>query len=277
MKILLTGKPGIGKSTILEQVKEYFKGDKFGIISRELRNKDGNRVGFEAIDSCGNRKTFAHISDIKSDHVVGGKYFVDLAVIDKFAVPEIMQGINNSDALIFIDEIGRMQAFSKKFLETVIELLNSNSNILATIVHDPEPWSIQFKTNNQTILVQVSELNRDLLPKLLKTIYENSIYFHKLKPKQQKLAVIIAKQYFAGQKYIQISKLFKNAIPYLVQGKVRTEEDNFKVTGNKDEHIVKQINRGFVCDCDLFNGRGQYIKSAGECSHIQAVKLSQVE
>jgi len=276
MKILLTGKPGIGKSTILDLVKKDFAGEKFGIIGREIRNKEGNRVGFEAVSHKGKRKTYAHTEDLRSDYVVVEKYFVDLEVIDNFVVSEIRKGINNPKALVFIDEIGRMQAFSQRFLETVSEILTSNSNVLASIVFDPEPWSIKFKTNDHVILIHVSKSNRNELPRVLQTIYDNSDYFHKLTPKQREFVIRLAKEYFDNEKYIQVSKLFKNAIPYVVQEKINGKSSKFKVEGNTRQHFVKQEKDKFLCDCDLFNGRGQYGELAGECSHIQAVKLSQI-
>lgn len=276
MKILLTGKPGVGKSTILDKVRHDFKGEKFGIISQELRDKEGHRLGFEAVNSQGDRKMFASIDQIKSNYIVGGKYHVDLSVIDKFVVPAIAAGINMPEGLVFIDEIGRMQAFSQKFLETINNVLNSDTNILATIVYDPEPWSIQFKTNHQVILVQVSQLNRDILPKLLHAIYDSSIYLLQLNRKQQKQILTTTRVYFDEQKYTQIGKLFRNAIPYLIQGKVEQITNKFIIRGNTNMHAVLLKNNQYLCDCDLFNGRGKYRGYSGECSHIQAVKLSQI-
>lgn len=277
MKILLTGKPGIGKSTILEQVTKDFKGNKLGIISRELRNKEGKRVGFEAVNHLGKKKTFAHTTDISSDYIVGGKYYVDLSVINKFAVPEIKKGIDNPQALVFIDEIGRMQAFSRKFLDIVSEILNSDSNVLATIVLDPEPWSLQFKQNKNTVLIEISEKNRDQLPKLLSIIFDHSKDFHKLRENQQELIINLSKEYFKYEQYLQLSKLFNNAIPYLVQNRIKNIDRNkFQVKGNTNTHLVTKSKKDFLCDCDLFYGQGQYSSKPGQCSHIQAVRLFQL-
>ncbi len=273
MKILLTGKPGAGKTTVLQKVKNYGDMQQFGILSREIRDEDARRVGFEAVNMQGVLKTFAHTTEITSEHVVNGKFFVDLAVIDGFVVPEIVKGKNNLDALIFIDEIGRMQTYSKKFSEAVTDLLDSKSNVLATIVLAPEPWSIPFKTKDQVVLVHVSAENRDVLPELLHTVFHNTTHFQALKPSQQKLVIKMARRYFDELKYIQIGKLFKNAIPYVVQGKVKPEGESFTVTGSTNTHSVAEKNGESVCDCDLFNGRGIYAHAAGECSHIQAIAL----
>ncbi|OGM29366.1 hypothetical protein A2801_01615 [Candidatus Woesebacteria bacterium RIFCSPHIGHO2_01_FULL_41_10] len=276
MKILLTGKPGIGKSTILEKVKYNFSGNKFGVISKEVK-KNNKRVGFEAINHAGEKRIFAHTTDIASDYIIGDKYFVDLKAIDNFVVPELEKGINNPESLVFIDEIGRMQAFSGTFLKTVGKVLNSSSNILATIVFDPEPWSIEFKENKNVVLVRVYEENRDLLPGLLGTIFDHSSDFHKLSKSQQKFVIDLTRKYFEEENFIQISKLFKNAITYVVEKRVKViKPGELEVKGNTDTHKVEKQKNGFRCDCDLFNGRGQYNNNHGECSHIQTVKLLEI-
>lgn len=273
MKILLYGKPGVGKSTILAEVQKNFEGKHIGILSREIRGKDGNRVGFEAINSHGEHRLFAHIDQIKSEYVIGDKYHVDLPAIDDFVVREIKQGFDHPDRLLFIDEIGRMQAFSELYLKTVDQLLNSDLDILATIVYEPEPWSIKFRENEEILLILVTEANRELLPALLITIYENTSNFHKLRKEIQNSVILLARNYFATDKLTQVHKLFKNAISYLVLDKVKTSERGYVVVGNHREHQVVPKNGDYTCDCDLFNGKGEYAGRAGECSHIQAVKL----
>ncbi len=275
MKILLTGKPGVGKSTILQKVKEEFDGIIYGIISRELRDENGIRVGFEAVSKDGRSKVFAHKKDITSEFVVGGKYFVDLKAVDGFVVPEIEKGLKDENCLVFIDEIGRMQAFSEKFLHTVLDLLESKTNILATIVYDPETWSIEFKDHPNVVLVNVNESNRDLLPEILSVVFNNISYSDKLSRDQTNLVNSLAKEYFAESKYIQIKKLFNNAIPYVVENKVKEiSKSGYEVSGNHNSHkLIKSDTGEYSCDCDLFNGRNKYKGDSGECSHIQAIKL----
>ena len=167
MKIFLTGQPGVGKSTVCEKVKNGFTGNKFGVVAREIRDDSKSRIGFEAVNMGGQTKVFAHTTDITSKIVVGGKYFVDLGVIDGFVTDELRKGLMDKKALVFVDEIGRMQSFSKDFLDTVNLFLSSESNMLATIVFDPEPWSLEFKKHKEVVLINVSEVNRGLLPNLI--------------------------------------------------------------------------------------------------------------
>lgn len=279
MKILLTGKPGIGKSTVLQKVRKSYNGEKMGIISHEIRSKEGERIGFEAENLAGKKKIFAHKHLIKSDHVVGKKYFVDLEAIDNFVVPEIEKGISEN-ALVFIDEIGRMQAFSSKFLKAIRKLLNSKSSVLGTIVYEPEQWSLEFRSHPESVLVTVNEKNRDLLPKVIAEVLSKDYLYQKLKDSQQALISEWLREYFEKHEYIQIRKLFNNAIRYVLDGKIQENkvsgsEKVYEVRGKTNNHITvfnekKERNE---CDCDLYLGKSKYKGNAGECSHIQAVKL----
>jgi hypothetical protein len=85
----------------------------------------------------------------------------------------------------------------------------------------------------------------------------------------------MAKNYAQAAQYTQLKKLFKNAILYLAENKVEKVDNlTFNVIGNTDKHSVKKTENDWLCDCDLFNGRGEFENNAGECSHIQASKLS---
>ncbi len=278
MKVLLTGKPGVGKSTIIEKVAGNFPRRVAGIVGREVRDASGKRVGFEANDFEGNRKLLSHVSLIDSQYVIGNKYFVDRTVIDEFIVPELQK--NNENKLVIVDEIGRMQSVSNTFLKTVVNLLNKKINFLGTIVLDPEPWSLQFKEHPEVVLIEVTENNRDDLPQLLTSIFMHADLIDSLNSSQQALVRELVSQYFRENKAIQIEKLIQNAIPYVLDSRVTQESkpnssfQEFKVRGNNHEHVVKISDlKWFNCDCDLFHGEGIYENKMGECSHIQAVKL----
>ena len=82
MKILLTAEPGAGKTTVLSKFMKLFPGNMNGIISREIRDDSGNRVGFKAIDMQGNERIFMHKTDIDSKIMIGNNsnLFVKLSV-----------------------------------------------------------------------------------------------------------------------------------------------------------------------------------------------------
>lgn len=282
IKILLTGEPGVGKSTLVQKVVAELTIPVSGIVAKEIRDSQHNRVGFEAVNFKGERRTFAHKTDIQSSLCVGGKYFVDLDAIENFVVPEISSELANTGVMI-IDEIGRMQAFSQVFLDTVAELLENQTAVLGTIVKDPESWSIEFKEHHNVVLVQVTTENRNEIADVLTTMYNQLDYLQQLSSDQKAMVFDLTKAYFKDEKYLLIKKLFGNALVYLVEGRILEVEPVevestdgvrvFEVEGNHGKHRVRCIDGECECDCNLFLGKDEYAGQAGECSHIQITKL----
>jgi len=179
MKILLTAPPRTGKSTIIEKFIKQYKGKKVGIIAKEIRNSENERVGFKSVDMQGNERLCLHVNLIDSEIMVGNKYKVDVNAIDEFVVPQITQKVE-PDTVIIIDEIGRAQSCSVKFLKAVETLLDSDSNLLCTILYDDEEWARKFKEHPNSIILEVTEQNRDIMPEVLVLIFSNQRYFNGL-------------------------------------------------------------------------------------------------
>lgn len=277
MKILLTALPRTGKSTIIEKFIEKYEGKKVGILAKEIRASNDERVGFKSVDLQGNEKTFMHMSEINSDVVVGNKYKVDVSVIDDFVVSEITQPVE-SDTVIIVDEIGRAQSLSAKFLQAVDCLLDSNNNLLCTIVYDNEEWARKYKEHPQVIILEVTEQNRDILPEILIAIYSNQQYFNKLNEKQKCFAINELKQFISRNELDRAKKLFKNAIQYFVLNKFKKVDSQvYSVEGNTNNHMVTIDDNGkFMCDCDLFNGKGKFVGKTSFCSHIDTIRISEI-
>lgn len=108
-----------------------------------------------------------HVSEIESSIRVGNKYNIDVNVIDEFMTHPLLEGLKNKDGLIFIDEIGRAESYSQKFMDTVREIFNSNVDFVATVVFDDEPWSMEFKNHPDVTLITLTQENRDLVAETL--------------------------------------------------------------------------------------------------------------
>ncbi|MEA3489383.1 MAG: NTPase [Candidatus Omnitrophota bacterium] len=129
MNVLITGRPGIGKTTLVRKIAMSFAGRAGGFYTEEIR-KNGIRTGFRIKTLDGKTGILSGI-DITSPCRVG-KYKVDLANFEDVALPAIESAINDSRTVI-IDEIGPMELFSAKFKKTVIKALDSPGNVIATI------------------------------------------------------------------------------------------------------------------------------------------------
>ena len=129
-KILLTGLPGCGKTTaIMKIVTELGCSIVAGFYTEDIR-KGKIRKGFrfKRLDGAGG--IFAHV-DIKSRCKVG-KYGVDVTGFEKNVVP-ILDVEQSNVGLFVIDEIGKMECFSEKFVAAVRRLFASDKSVLATV------------------------------------------------------------------------------------------------------------------------------------------------
>lgn len=280
MKILLTAPPGLGKTTVLESVVRDFEGKHYGIIAREILNERSERVGFTSIDPEGKSRQFMFHTNTPTEETIGGLFDVDVSAIDEFVVPELRKGLNDPQSLIFVDEIGRAQAKSALFLDSLREIFRSPCNILATIVYDPEPWSLEFKADRAACMLTVLEENRNHLPSILVNAFSHSKEFERLSCKQKATVLAHLNQLVSAKQFIAASKLFTNAIGYVVEKRIRLASEkpgsiSYEVDGRTNPHSITHdtITDRFRCDCDLSNGRGMFQNGRETCSHELSVRL----
>ncbi len=91
-----------------------------------------------------------------------GKYTVDTKAVDSVAVPSVDDAAN-AGYVIIIDEVGRMELFSKKFAESVGKALETR-RVMGTIMQKHDPYADAVKTRKDTKIVEVTWENRDAVP-----------------------------------------------------------------------------------------------------------------
>lgn len=169
-----------------------------------------------------------------------------------------------------------MELFSERFKSLVKEFLNSDNTFIGTItsVHQDE-FTEEVLTRDDLVLLEVAAETRNAIGEALKGLAANLHLLDKLPAEIQRRFTNMARSYAKDGHYTQLIKLFKNALKYLAENRVRAEGDDcFLVKGNTSNHRLIKNDYGWQCDCDLFLGRGKYAGRAGECSHVQAIKLS---
>ncbi len=132
-KALLSGKPGIGKTTLIINLWKIAQ-DKnpnlfiSGFWTNEVKEHN-HRIGFDICTTDGKKGILAR----KSLHFEGkyhvGEYSVDLTALEDIAIPMLESNAN----LILIDEIGKMELHSTKFQTVIKDLFQSEKNVIATI------------------------------------------------------------------------------------------------------------------------------------------------
>jgi len=130
---LVTGRPGIGKTTCLQRASELLVSRSVrvgGMITLEKRER-GVRVGFEVRDVlCGATGTLASVGGGVGPRV--GRYVVNLADLERVGVEAIYRALREAQVVV-IDEIGPMELLSRRFVDAVFSALDSPKPVLATI------------------------------------------------------------------------------------------------------------------------------------------------
>jgi nucleoside-triphosphatase len=140
-KILITGPPRCGKSTLISKLITYFLEKKLiiqGFLTPEIK-KAGMREGFDILDiESGYRTELARVGNFKAPHKLG-KYCIFTENLEKYLIKlDDFENLKNN--LIVIDEIGKMELYSKKFQDLIRKMFDSDIIIIATIgekLHHP--------------------------------------------------------------------------------------------------------------------------------------------
>ena len=163
--LLLTGRPGVGKTSVMLRIVESLKTRGYevgGMVSREVR-LGRDRVGFEILNlNTGRKGWLAHVAQVEGPRV--GRYRVNIGDLEDIGVEAIVSAVERSD-LIVVDEIGPMELHSEKFKEAVLRAAES-LKLLIGVVHwqATDDLTNRIKGRDDAEIHVVTLDNRDNLP-----------------------------------------------------------------------------------------------------------------
>lgn len=160
--LLLTGYPGIGKTTILRQATEQLGARVAGFYTQEIFGP-GGRKGFTLITLEGQEVVLAHKDYRGPDYPRVGRYGVDVAALERVGVSALKRAMDAGKVML-VDEIGLMELFSREFRDTVMLAMMTRTPVLGSIMAKSHPEANVFKALAQTTLWEVNQRNRDELP-----------------------------------------------------------------------------------------------------------------
>jgi len=166
--IFITGRPGIGKTTVLLRAVDVLKTRGYrvgGMISHEVR-EGGVRVGFEIVDfETGRKGWLAHVNQPTGPQV--SKYRVNLHDLNAIGTNSIFTATANADVIV-VDEIGPMELFSSAFKEAVAQVIGSEKPVLGTVHYRArDPLITAIRAREDAEVLEVTYENRRSLHNLI--------------------------------------------------------------------------------------------------------------
>lgn len=278
MKIMLTGKPGVGKSTILNKVLQDLTQNKkkvLGCVVNEIRSEE-KRTGFVIQYIPSMKETMLASSvEVFSDCYLS-KYSINVEGIEKELIPYMADMATSDDVdVLFFDEIGRIQKTVPQFLDSVESLLKSPVSLLATIVQADDEWARPYKSHSDVFCIEVTEENRDYIVSLIVDMLMAEEDFSQLSLDDE-MGIRSFFMLFMGQcRFLELKKLFNHTIPYLCHQKAEfiSDKKHYKIDGKSDvRYVVFGEDQKYQCTCLFSQGEvSSGIKRI--CSHIQTISI----
>jgi nucleoside-triphosphatase len=160
--LLLTGRPGVGKTTLIKAVAQALGECADGFYTEEIRER-GKRQGFRLLGLRGERAILAHVRYQKRGRPRVGRYGVDVDALDRVGVAALERALARADVVI-VDEIGKMELFSERFKAAVLAALDGEAPLIATVMARSHSWVDALKARPGVTLWEVTVENRDRLP-----------------------------------------------------------------------------------------------------------------
>ena len=155
--ILLSGYPGVGKTTLINKIIKKLNCKIGGFYTHE-KKESGKRTGFYITDFSGNQMVMADVNSTSSYRV--SKYGVNVKAFEKIGIPAL-ENANKTADLIIIDEIGKMEMFSPKFCKMLEKIFNSQKPVLATIKKIDCKLTLELKARDDVVIFHLTIQNRD--------------------------------------------------------------------------------------------------------------------
>ncbi|MGC8778542.1 MAG: nucleoside-triphosphatase [Candidatus Caldatribacteriaceae bacterium] len=132
-RVVVLGRPGVGKTTLVRKVAEAFPGCFRGFYTAEIR-KGKERTGFGIKTLSGKEGILAERG--RRSPLQVGRYGVLLEDLETIGVREIEEALRSGIPLL-LDEVGKMELLSPLFREWFFRAWSESSFVLVTSCFPP--------------------------------------------------------------------------------------------------------------------------------------------
>lgn len=153
---LVTGDPGVGKTTLIRQVVSTMRLRAAGFYTEDLQSR-GIREGFRIVTLDGGMALLAATGHPGPVQI--SKYGVDLHELDRVGVAALKGAMERGHVLV-ADEIGKMQLHSRPFRQTILEAVSGGHLLLGTVMMGRNPYADRIKAHENVELLTLTPDNR---------------------------------------------------------------------------------------------------------------------
>ena len=174
--ILITGSPGVGKSTVLLKTVELLRRRGHtvgGMVTTEARD-GGRRIGFRVVNLRTGQEGWLARTD--SDQGVRfGRYRINATDLENVGVAAVLQALSDEEvSVLAIDEVGPMELTNQRFRQVIERCKRTMKAVIATVHHSSRDSLLrELREAPGARVVTVTLANREKLPeKLLEMVEE---------------------------------------------------------------------------------------------------------
>lgn len=171
MNIILTGVPGIGKTTLIERIAGALGDRAGGVVTREIR-EGARRTGFVIESLDGERRILASRHLKQGPRV--GPYRVDVENLEAVGVGALRRALGRRQVVV-MDEIGKMELISPDFKAMILEVLESDLPTIATMGVSKHAFMEAVRKRPDVKIIAVTAGNREGLRDRLLEMIERAL------------------------------------------------------------------------------------------------------
>lgn len=168
MKIYVTGRPGIGKTTVIFKAIDILRkhGLKIGgIFCPEVRGSSGYRIGFKIVNLLNHSEGWLARKNVQLKGPRIGKYVVIVNDATVVGVKALKDAREKADVIV-IDEVGPMELKVSELRKEIVNTLKSNKHVIAVVHYKLRDFEI-VNILKSYLKYEVTLANRNILPKII--------------------------------------------------------------------------------------------------------------
>jgi len=140
-----------------------------GFVTEDIRH-EGERVGFMVEFNTGESQVLSHVDMDGSDVPTVGKYGVDLETME-WVLGKLEDWQYDNNDLYILDEIGKMELQHDDFPEEVVNVLDADEDVLATIPETGPEFVDEVRLRDDVREAVLTQNNReDVLEKIVELL-----------------------------------------------------------------------------------------------------------